>query len=84
MFETAGLLRTLPRPSASLVWLVVLPLLWAAFAFVSAVFGVRRRDVRSVALVGSCGIVGLSPSSRQFALAVLESGRMLEQHVSNT
>ncbi|AKU94105.1 hypothetical protein AKJ09_00769 [Labilithrix luteola] len=80
MFETAGLLR-IAEPSASLVWLVVLPLLWAAFAFASAIFGVRRQSVRAVALAASSGILVLS-TFEAIRLAELGPGRVIEQHVA--
>lgn len=83
MFETAGLLR-IAEPSASLVWLVVLPLIWAfaaAFASAGAVSAVRRRHVHAVAFVGAFGVVGLS-MFQAIRLATLGPGRTLEQHVA--
>jgi hypothetical protein len=79
MFETAGTL-TIVELASSLVALVLLPLLWAAVAAISAIRGAGGRFAVRVAIATSGGAFGLAVAHAVRA-SQMPAGRVAEQHV---
>ena len=79
MFETAGTL-TIVELASSLVALVLLPLLWAAVATISAIRGTGGRFAVRVAIATSGGAFGLAVAQAVRA-SQMPAGRVAEQHV---
>jgi hypothetical protein len=79
MFETAGTL-TIVELVSSLAALVLLPLLWAAVAMVSAIRGTGSRFAVRVAIAASGGTFGLAVAQAARA-AQTPPGRVAEQHI---
>jgi hypothetical protein len=79
MFETAGTL-TIVELVSSLAALVLLPLVWAAVATVSAVRRTGSRFAVRVAIAASGGTLGLAVAHAVRA-AQMPAGRVAEQHI---
>ena len=79
MFETAGTL-TIVELASSLVALVLLPLLWAAVATISAIRGTGGRFAVRVAIATSGGAFGLAVAHAVRA-SQMAAGRVAEQHL---